>query len=121
MRKPAESGLPDGKRQREMREEIIGRLDQIIDGWAPKFAELSPELKDVSEAALETLRQSRGELSEIIFPRKDRRVGEYYRTLFDKTEELLKIRVQTSYAGDKKIQSPVNVVLAAVRAWSALD
>ena len=55
MRKLAESGLPDGKRQREMREEIIGRLDQIIDGWAPKFAELSPELKDVSEAALETI------------------------------------------------------------------
>ena len=127
MRKSAESALPDGIRQREMREEIIGRLDRIIDGWNPKFAELSSELgaisnlKNVSDQALEALKQARDELSEMMFPRKDRRVCDCYSELLTQTEKLLKVRVQTSFAGDKIIQPSADAVLSAVRVWSALD
>ena len=84
-----EPDISNGAVQRGMREEIVGRLDKIIDNWDPAFAKLASDTKLASdlardaELALEALKQARSELSGMIFPRTDRAVGSCYQSLLE--------------------------------------
>lgn len=122
-----EPDISNGAVQRGMREEIVGRLDKIIDNWDPAFAKLASDTKLASdlardaELALEALKQARSELSGMIFPRMDRAVGSCYQSLLEQTDLLLKAHEQTSFAGDGKICSAADAVRQAVSDWCTLN
>lgn len=122
-----EPDISNGAVQRGMREEIVGRLDKIIDNWDPAFAKLASDTKLASdlardaELALEALKQARSELSGMIFPRTDRAVGSCYQSLLEQTDLLLKAHEQMSFAGDGKICSAADAVRQAVSDWCTLN
>lgn len=114
-----ENDIPNGLEQKQMRDDLIMRLDQVIIGWNPKFLQ-ADGTSSLSDTILGNLQCSREKIADMIFPRSDTRLRIYYDSIDAELKKLENAVMTASYAGDVFLAPAAQKIFDFVCEWEKL-